>query len=246
MPDTFRVEGVDTTYLRFNPNDPKFLQKIKADISAFEEYESEFFDSDISHRKLFSWIVLMYDMQSPLRREIKDLYKRKVYAGNICGLKPNSSSGKYKEYVEDMFVGKDDEINKLIVKYISSFSSTEYTSLMAHITIQNNALERIIAAKADKNDQIMFDTATEKIKSLTNLIYGTGERDEVYEARRALYKQVAYDLSDMRSESVARAIVQDGKLPDGWSPYGDDYTPGDINFVGDDIETARDAEEQLP
>jgi len=137
-------------------------------------------------------------------------------------------------------------VNNLIVKFITSFSSPEYTQLMAHVTIQNDMLERIIAGKADKNVQMMFDAATDKIKELTNLIYGTGERDEVYEARRALYKQVAYDLSDMRPESVSRTLVKDGQLPDEWNPYGKGYKPDDIHFKGDNIDIAKNDEEALP
>lgn len=245
MPDTFRVD-VDDSRLRFSPNDSKFLVKLQGEIPAFAQYESEFVQTDSAKRRIFSWIIIMYDPYSPLRREILDLYQRKVYAANICGIKPHAVSGKFRDYVEKILVGEDKDINNLIVKFIASFSSPEYTQLMAHVSIQHDMLERIIARKADKNVQALFDAATEKIKELTNLLYGTGERDEVYEARRALYKQVAYDLSDMRPEKVARTIIEEGDLPPEWSPYGDEYKLGDIHFVGDDPEMARDDEEQLP
>jgi len=245
MPDKYSVE-IDASFMRFDPSSPKFYKQITNDIPAFCEYKSVHFQAEIGRRKLFGWIACMFDPNSPLRREIKDLYKRKVYAGSICGFKPHSISGKFKEHIEDIFVGKDKEVNNLIVKFITSFSSPEYTQLMAHVTIQNDMLERIIAGKADKNVQMMFDAATDKIKELTNLIYGTGERDEVYEARRALYKQVAYDLSDMRPESVSRTLVKDGQLPDEWNPYGKGYKPDDIHFKGDNIDIAKDDEEALP
>lgn len=244
MPDAYKVE-IDASYMRYDPNSPKFLKKIQADIPAFADFKSDYVKTDSAKRRIFAWIVCMYDMNSPLRREIKDLYKRKVYTANLCGMSPNIVSGKYKEYVEKMLIGQDEKINLLIVKFIASFSSPEYTQLMAHVSIQHSMLERIVANKADKNVQTMFDTATDKIKELINLIYGTGERDEVYEARRALYKQVAYDLSDMRAEEVARTFVATGELPEEWSPYGD-YKVGDINFVGDDVNIAADDEESIP
>lgn len=245
MPDTFSVE-IETSYLKYNPNDHKFLDTIRAEIPAFGEYDSDVIDTDSAKRRIFAWIVIMYDINTPLRREVKDLYKRKVYAGNLCGITPNTQSGKYRECYENIFVGKDKAVNDLIVKFITSFSSPEYTQLIANVTIQADMLEKIISRKADKNVQTMFDLATDKIKELTNLIYGSGERDEVYEARRALYKQVAYDLSDMRAEAVARMYVNDGKLPDEWNPYEPGYAPDDIHFVGDNPNVAKDSEEALP
>lgn len=245
MPDTFHIE-VETAYLKYNPNDATFLKTIEAEIPAFGQYESESFKNAHARRRLFAWIVIMYDINTPLRREVKDLYKRKVYAGNLCGITPNSQSGKYRDCFEDIFVGKDKGVNDLIVKFITSFSSPEYTQLIANVTIQADMLEKIISRKADKNVQVMFDLATDKIKELTNLIYGSGERDEVYEARRALYKQVAYDLSDMRAESVARMFVKDGKLPDEWNPYEPGYEPDEMHFVGDNPNVANNSEETLP
>ena len=245
MPDTFRIDA-ETSYLKFDPNHHTFYKKITGAIPAFAEYESEYVKTEAAKVRVFAWIVLMYDMNSPMRREIKDMYKRKVYAAGLCGISPNAVSGKYKQYVEDFLVGQDEAINNLIVKYIAYQASPEYTQLIAHMAMQQDALNKIVSMNADKNVQILFDTTTEKIRELTNLLYGTGERDEVYEARRALYKQVAYDLSDMRAENVARAVSSTGSLPEEWNPYGDGYKPDDIHFVGDDIEIAREDEESLP
>lgn len=244
MPDTYKVD-IDASLMRFDPNHHKFLDRIRKEIPAFAKFKDKNFTSDPAKRRLFAYIACMYDPNTPLRREFKDLYKRKVYAANICGITPHATSGKYKDYVEEFLIGQNERVNDLIVKFIVSFSSPEYTQLIAHVKIQNDMLDKIVSNKADKNTQVMFDLATDKIKELTNIIYGAGARDEVYEARRALYKQVAYDLSDIKAENVARAISSEGKLPDGWGPYGD-YMPDDIHFEGDDIDIARDDEESLP
>jgi hypothetical protein len=245
MPDTFRID-LDTSLLRFDPNSPKFLKKLYKEIPAFAEYESENVQADATKHRLFAWIVILYDMNSPLRREVKDMYGRKVRAAELCGITPNALSGKYRDYVEKMMLGQDPDINELVVKFIASFSSPEYTQLMAHVSIQHNMLKKIVSGKEDRNVQQLFDNATDKVKELTNLLYGSGLRDEVYEARRALYKQVAYDLSDMRAESVAKAVATGAGLPSEWNPYGEDYVTDEIRFVGDDLEIARDDEEQLP
>ncbi len=242
MPDTFRVD-IDATFLRFDPSDPKFNTQICKDISSFAEFKSEHAKAEITRTKIFAWIVCMYDMNTPLRREIKDLYKRKVYAATLCGMTPHSTTGKYKSWIENILTGQDSKVNNLIVKFIASFASPEYMQLIAHMSMQHNTLDKIVSGKADKNDVQMFDNATDTIKKLAGLLYGSGERDEVYEARRALYKQVAYDLSDMRPESVAQVFVDKGSVNPEWNPYEEGYVPGEVNFVGDDPEIAKHDEE---
>ncbi len=191
---------------------------------------------------MFAWIVCMYDERTPLFREVKDMYKRKVYAATIVGIAPNKSTGKYREYAEELLLGTSPALNKLIVTYISSSSSPAYKQLVAHVTLQDYALQKIISGKANEKDQKMFDNSTEKVAELTNLLYGTGEYEEVHEARKALYQQVTSDLSDMRAESIAKMIASGEGLPDGFSPYGDDYLPDDIKFASDDPKIADESE----
>lgn len=245
MPDPYKIE-VDDSLMRFKLNTPHFIENISKDIVAFADFKHKNVQSDIMKRRIFSWVTLMYDPNTPLRREIKDLYKRKVYAGNLAGLTIDGRSGKYRPWVEEIFTGQDPIVNELVVKYIASFSSPEYMQLIGHVAMIEKSLEIIIKGKADKNTQSVFDSSTDKVKELTNYIYGSGERDEVAEARRALYKQVAFDLSAMRPEKVARKVAEGEDLPSDWSPYEDGYTPDDIEFVGDDPYIAKKDEESLP
>jgi len=238
--------NVDGTYLRFDVNDPKFYEKITSEIPAFADYTADYINGEHHKVKIFQWVVIMYDMHSPLRTQIKGLYDRKVYAANIVGLGQNKASGKFKDYVEDILIGLDTKVNDLIVKYVSFQSSPEYTQFVAHAQIQQSMLQRIIANDADDKVQKMFDASTEKLTKLTNVIYGTGTRDEVYEARKALYQQASYDLSIMRPEAVARKFAQDGELPDEFNPYEEGYKPGDMHFIGDDPQIAKFDEEALP
>jgi len=239
MATTFHVE-IDPTYLRFKPDNPSLVKQMGDDMPAFRAYDEH---DEITKQRVFAWIICMYDMNSTLRREIKDLYKRKVYAATLCGMNVSKSTGKYPDWIDKILTGTDEKVNSLIVSFISSFSSPEYTQLMAHVAIQHSILNRIISGKATKENQTVFDIATDKIKALTNLLYGTGERDEVYLARKALYRQVSYDLSDMRPEQVARRIADGDGIPGEWNPYEDGYKVDDINFVSDDPSIAADDEE---
>ena len=241
MPERFKVD-VDTSGLMFDPNKPSFFDDICREIKEFGDYENPHAPHVLSRVRIFSWVVLMYDMHSPIRREIKDLYKRKIYAGTLVGLNSNKISGKYKEWVEKMLIGADKKVNKLVAKYISHFASQEYMQMIAHAEIQSRMLEKIISGKATKETQIMFDTSVKTLKELTGIIYGTGERDEVYDARKALYKQVSSDLSDMRMERIATQMSKGENMDALNNPYDEGYEPGDIHFAGDDPSIAIDDE----
>lgn len=233
MPEKYRVD-VDTSDMLFDPNSTEFYDTLCTDIPAFGEYKNEHAPSVLYKTRIFSWIALMYDMYSPIRREVKDLYKRKVYAGTLVGINTHKVSGKYREWVEKMLTGQDPDINKLIVKYVSHFASQEYMQMIAHAEIQSRMLEKIISGKARKDDQMMFDTSTKTLKDLTNTIYGSGARTEVYEARKALYKQVASDLKEMRMERIAAKMAKGEGMDEDNNPHEEGYQPGGISFAGDD------------
>jgi hypothetical protein len=231
----------DGSMLRFDPNDPNFVQDLEGDIPAFKEFQIPEIKSDDMRRRLFTWIVIMYDLHTPLRTEIKSLYDRKTFAGSIVGFRVKLKTGQYAPWIEEMFLGKRSEVNDLVVKYISSFASPEYQQLMAHAENQQVLLKAVLSGASKKETLEQIDKSAAVISKLTNFLYGSGDRDEVYEARRALYKQVAIDLGNMKPESVAKAI-EEGGLDDEFNPYEDGYMPGDINFVGDDESIADESE----
>jgi len=231
--------SIDAQFMRFNPSTLNFHESIRKDIPAFAEYEEH---DKQTRTRIFAWIVCMYDMNTPLLKEVKDMYKRKVYAATLVGIAVSSVTGKYEEWAENMILGKDKKINSLVVQFIASFSSPEYMQLQAHVAMQHEIMNKIISGKADKNDQVMFDISIKTVKDITNLLYGSGERDEVLEARRALYQQVAMDLSDLRAENVAMRVANGDGLPSSWNPYEEGYEPGDIHFKGDDPSIADASE----
>lgn len=227
---------IDATFMRFDPSDAGFYDKICSEIPSFKAYK----EHDKNTRlRIFAWVVCMYDQHTPIMKEVKDLYKRKVYAASLAGISPNKTSGKYKEFAEQILLGIDEGVNDLIVDFISYSSSPDYKQLIAHVTFQDTILKKIISGTADKADQQMFDHSTDKIKELTNLLYGAGDRDEVYEARRALYQQVIVDLTEMRAESVAKRMSNGEGLSDEYNPYEGGYLPDDIKFESDDEDTAQ-------
>jgi hypothetical protein len=58
---------IDVARLAYNPNDAKFLEEITKDLPTFKS----FYDKRQSEsEKVFSWVVLVYDLNTPTRKSI--------------------------------------------------------------------------------------------------------------------------------------------------------------------------------
>jgi len=221
---------VDTSKLSYDPNSKDFIVKLETDFPSFKE-----FTMDASTRfKIFSWIVLMFDINSPMRIDSRDYYERKVKSAVIVGLNPNKKTGEYKTLIEDILLGKDKDVNRLCVDYIVSFSSPEYTQLMGLLVVQRNHMMDLMKGTYDANTTKVLDQVANRISELTKRIYHSGDRIEVEEARKALYYQAGEDLNKLRPESIAAMLDEDGGLPVEWGIYDDGYVPEPITFDGDD------------
>ena len=223
---------IDVARLAYDPNSESFVDDLCRDIPAFRK----FYDRRHTEAEaVFTWVVLVYDFNSTTRKGIRDYYHRKAYCANLVGWAVDKSTGKFDPNIESLLLGGDAEINVLVVAYVSSFSSPEYTQLVAFTAMQHQLLMDILGGVADDRISKNMDLITGKISDFTKQLFGSGEKDEVAEARKALYFQAGEDLKKLRPESVVEMLEKDGKLPDEWSPYGEGVQTV-IKYVGDDLD----------
>lgn len=221
---------VDTSKLSYDPNNKDFVQLIEKDFPSFKNYQPE----STLRNKIFAWIVLLYDINTPLRVEYRDYYDRKIKAGEMVGFKPSKKTGEFTKKVEDIFVGKDAEVNELIVDYILSFSSPDYTQLIMLFILQRQFMYDLLRGRYDGKTMQMLEKLPSRINEVTGKIYHSGDVIEVEEARKALYKKAGEDIEKLRPESIAEMLSNKEDLPGEWSPYGYDYIPDQVQFEGDD------------
>jgi hypothetical protein len=210
----------------FDPTKPKFLTSI-SEIPAFNLYNGK-----LPKGKVFAWIVMMYDLNSPMRRTITNYYDRKRMCAELAGWE----TGKNSEFAEDitkMLVGEDSEINGLITAYLALFSMPEYTQLIAYLNMQYALTMDALTERFDHTTAKTLDFVTEKIKILTNEVFGSGQTTEVMKARQALYNMAEKERIRLNPENIVKIITEEGELPKEFNPYGD-YTPGKIVFAGDE------------
>jgi len=195
------------------------------EIPAFEEY-----DGKLPKKKLFQYIILMYDPESPMRREVGHYMQRKKVCGEAVDFL-KKKDGKWVEEVEALLTGKDVEANKLIAAYIKYMAIPEYTELIVLLEIQRIKAFEAFSGDINDNTHKVMAAVTESIGNITKKLFGSGEFDEIKAARRALYEQSNIDKPP-RPEDVVD-LIDEGGLPEDFSPYPD-YEVEDAKFLGDE------------
>ena len=191
------------------------------------------FVSEIPLIDICRYLVLMYDVDSPMRGQVRMYYDRKYKCAEMLGF-PTDKTGWATE-VENMLIGKNQQFNVLIASYIAQMGLPEYVQLIAYLEIQKIKYMEIFSGKmSDKSDQII-ERVTASIVELTRKLFGSGQEDEITMARKALYQRSAIDKSRYipTPETMVKLMESEGKLPEDCNPYPDDYEVETSTFLGD-------------
>ena len=199
------IRDVDLSGLRYNPSDKKDLQKLRDEypdafnIALYENTKLIPYDDEI-----IRYIILVYDMNSPLHTTIKDHNERKVKAMLMSGFEADNYGKFDKDVTDALIYGKDKGVAAMIVKYVYIFNNVDYSELMGMIEINSQILRDIHNAKTNSNTLKSLKDTSERIKELTNNIFGGKETKEIEEQ---LYEQLNMSRMSLRPELIAQRIA---------------------------------------
>jgi len=222
------LSDITTDKTLFDIHSPTLVDDMSAVIPELATFTSEIPLIDICR-----YLVLMYDINSPMRDQVRMYYERKHKCAEILNF-PTGKTGWATE-VEDMLIGKNQQFNVLIASYIAQMGLPEYTQLIAYLEIQKIKYMEIFSGKmSDKSDQIL-QRITTAIGDITHKLFGTGQEDEITMARKALYQRSAIDKSRYipTPETMVKLMESEGKLPEDCNPYPDNYEVETSTFLGD-------------
>lgn len=214
-------EDINTSLLMYNPWDEKTISKLET----YDEFNESF--GKVNKGKVIVYIILVYDINSQLRREIPYFNQRKIVAGELAEF-PKNSSGKFLEIYEDVMIGLNKKVNNAISKYIILFADPKYINLVYYWSILTSEYENITGYKESrdyKNTIANIEKLEIKIKECTDYLFGG---NEIKDIRRALYEQVERENLRLRPEDIAMADNVDELIE---SPYGD-YKPDKLKYLG--------------
>jgi len=212
----------------YNPNMATFVTKITKGIHDFRKFKRENED----YERIFKWVVYTYDRQSPLVKEIPELMVRKGEAAVLAGFNTDED-GKFDEEVEKFLLGNDDEVNGLIVAYVSRFADPHYIMLVASWNLLLDGTRKLLSGRQNKDTYSTIKQITADIEDLTRTVFSSSDADEAIELKKALYSRVESDRLKLNQENIIKYIDENGGLPKGFNPYGEDYIVDKLKFIGD-------------
>ena len=233
---------IDTSALLYNPRDRDFLKRIEKEIPEFKSYRAA--KDRVTHKMFATYVVLMYDINSPLWREEPDYYQRMYEAARLA----NFPLGKKSEFcyeAEQVLAGRLTTVNEAIVAYVSKFGLLEYLQLIGYTILLSKELVAILGSKGGGtgglNSTKVIEESGKKIKELQRFIFNTGKVDITKEFQQALYSRLERDKLRIRPEEIIKELSEKGKLPEEFSPYEEDELPDseeylreNMTFQGDD------------
>jgi hypothetical protein len=233
-------EDLDIKHLMYDP----FDQKTPSKLSEYDEFKGEFTytikkgkgeDGEesvevvvIKKDKVCCYIILLYDMQTQLRREIPYLNQRKIIAAELSGF-PKNKDGKFKKEYEDLMLGSNVKVSMAISKYVRLFSSPKYISLVYYWSILSAEYSNITSqseSKDFKNTIGNIEKLEAKINECVDILFGGKETEDI---QKALYQSVERENLRLTPEVIANSEDLESLLG---SPYGEDYKIDALKFKG--------------
>lgn len=166
----------------------------------FKKYK-EFLEEtpDIDKKKLFRYIPLVYDKNSPLRTVLSDIKKIKTKAAELAGFNKNDE-GRFLKPIEAVILCDDRVVNAMIVRYVLEHKSAKYHEMVilseAHVKIAVNVLE----APTDKDIKNFQSIGSQLDEIKQELLSG----DNSVKLQEDLLQYYFEDKLQLRPEDIAR------------------------------------------
>lgn len=212
----------------YDPEEKGFADKIAKSIKEFGEFKKD----RGYYERIFRWVVYVYDRQSPMVKEIPDLMMRKGEAAALAGY-TTDEEGRFEEEVEKFLLGKDDDVNGLVVAYVSRFADPSYILLVASWNMLLDNTRKVLSGKQQKDTYATIKLITADIDDLTRTVFSSNNDNESIEMKKALYSRVEGDRLKLNHENIIKYVEEHGDLPSGFSPYGEKYKVEKLKFIGD-------------
>ena len=217
------LKKLDTSRFLFNPTDSDLVLKL----SKYVEFKVSL-KSSLSKKQVLQYIILMYDKNNDeVRAEYPFYPQRKIEVARAVGLVKQHKAPKV---VEDLMVGGNDLVNKMIIRYLSLFNNPDLLMLAAYYEIFIKLNQQSFSGDFDTNTIKNIKNVNESIKELTESIFGGKDETGL---RQELYKSIEEQSLGIKPEEIAEAM-QSGKDPlDKFSAYDEGYIPDELKYLSD-------------
>lgn len=199
------LDDIDCSVFEYNPNSHK-------DLRALEDSHSDFYSVNAKSgiktlkKEILRYIILMYDKNTPLRVMYSGFYKRKGYAAIMAGFQRDPRTGRFNNAVKDIVLGKNDDVNKGIVRYIMKFADADYLQLI----IYNELLGQQFRTAMSDGQKALTSTNVKAIQEIREEISGLTEKvfggNESRELEVELYRALEIEKETLHPDFVSRQV----------------------------------------
>jgi hypothetical protein len=161
----------------------------------YREFTTPTFDLDRS--KLFRYIPLVYDKNSPLHVVIDDIKKLKGKAAELAGFK--KIDGKYLESVEKLLTGQHKEANYMIIRYVVLHKSKQWHRFCILNEVFEHTSERLLRDPS-KSDLQNFESLSEQIDTVKQDLLS---KDNSSKLEEDMYSYYFDDKLKLKPEDIA-------------------------------------------
>lgn len=218
------LQDIDTSGMMFDPKANNFLSTFR---NMVPNAKSRKIDS-LGELNCYKYVALMYDPNSPLVKDVNDYWQRKVEAVDASGFKI-AADGSLDAKVEDLLLGKNQEVIDLIVDFLAYIKYPTWTTLIfMHerlLKSTNDVLGFGVSETARVDDVYKIGA---RIQELTTTFLGETLKNETTDFKRRFSLKVEEQRLGIRPEDFTDRLNKGDNLKDG-SPYGD-YVPAKIKF----------------
>lgn len=219
----------DYTDCKYNPRKTSFVQTIEKAIPAFKKYDGA---TGALRHNTFGYVVAMFDKNSPLLPAVPEYFQRKIKAATTCGLK-NGTTGGFSRPSMAIMEGQDKAVNALIVAYIADLGDMDYLMLINEITMYHSMTQAVLGGSVDGKLYQTLQLLNDNIRQRTRMVFGSGAKDELQNARIALYESAEKDRRKLNPEAVVSLLDENGEFPQDWSRFGKEYMPDELKLHQD-------------
>ena len=183
---------------------------------------------------IVKFIVLCYDKESPLREAHKKRWTiRKKTAATDSGLMDFRK--KSRSEVDAILYGRNAAVNKAIVRYLSLLYDRDFMAYAVYAELLVKQYEELIQFKFDNPSHASkaksnVESLQKDLTDLEEKIFGGGD---VKTLSQTLDQEArAYAVSELRPENIVSKLEKGEPVVDD-NPYGTDYFPDEMRFIGD-------------
>lgn len=216
-----QLSDFDLTQFQFDPSKDYELNKL---IKSHQDFQQKLgADLEKQRKTILRYIILMYDIHSPLRIMFSEDFKRKREAAVLAGFKMKQKNRKLTPSLEDILIGKNPVVNEMIIRYVLGFYNPDYLRLVVFKEMLGQMARNSINGQNVTPQNIKaFNELSQSIEQLQDKIFGSRESKELKEE---LYKTLEEEYFNLHPDMVAKEMAENEKLFEG---MGDDLEKGDL------------------